>query len=483
MTAQPPTTNGKLSDLARHVVVPTKLASTGWPAVRDKCRVLGIRFDSWQDGAGRIILSKRLDGSYATSIGGVVVSIPRQVGKTFLFGAIVFALCLLFPSTTVVWTAHHVATADETFAAMQSFARRRKIAPHVAKVLIDDMTVEFVNGSRIMFGARERGFGRGFAKVDVLVFDEAQILTDRAIDDMVPSQNQATNPLLLFAGTPPKPSDPSEVFANKRAKALAGESDDMAYIEFSADEDADPDDREQWAKANPSYPQRTPATAILRLRENLTDDSFMREALGVWDTSGTRSVIDSQTWKLRADPASMAIDRLALAVDVAYDRSVASVSLAGQRADELWHVELDEQRKGTGWVVPWIQTRCERNNIRAVVIDSGSPAASLIEEFEAAKIKVTTTSTRDLAAACGAFYDGAMEDTLRHTDQPQVNVALSVARKKPVGDGWIWNRKSADSDITPIISQTLALWGAQSSTVKKPAKKRRTTERRAVVLT
>ena len=485
MTAQPPTTNGKLSDLARHVVVPSKLASTGWPAVRDKCRDLGIRFDVWQDGAGRIILSKRSDGSYATSVGGVVMSIPRQVGKTFLLGAIVFALCLLTPGTTVIWTAHRLRTAAETFASMQGMARRRKIIPLVDKIVLGsgDEEIRFTNGSRILFGARERGFGRGFSEVDVLVFDEAQILTENAIDDMVPATNQAPNPLLLFTGTPPKPSDPSEVFANKRAKALSGDSDDMAYIEFSADEDADPDDREQWAKANPSYPRRTPASAVLRMRENLTDDSFMREALGLWDTSKTPQVIDAQTWKLRADQTSMAIDRLALAVDVAYDRSVASVSLAGQRADERWHVELDEQRAGTGWVVPWIVQRCERNQIRAVVIDSGSPAASLLEEFEAAKIKVTTTSTRDLAGACGAFYDGAMEDWLRHTDQPQVNVALSVARKKPVGDGWIWNRKNADSDITPIISQTLALWGAQSSSVKKPARKRRTSERRAVVLT
>jgi hypothetical protein len=477
-----PTTNGKLSEVARHVVVPSRLASTGWPAVRDKCKLLGIRFDAWQDGAGRIILSKRLDGSYATSVGGVVLSIPRQVGKTFLLGAICFALCLLFPGTTVVWTAHHVATADETFSAMQAFARRRKIWPHVAKVLIDDMTVEFKNGSRVMFGARERGFGRGFAKVDVLVFDEAQILTERAIDDMIPAQNQAANALLLFAGTPPRPTDPSEVFTAKRAKALSGESDDMAFIEFSADEDADPDDREQWAKANPSFPKRTPATAILRLRENLTDDSFRREALGMWDTSKGLAVIDSTSWGLVADPASMAIERLALAVDVSYDRSVASVSLAGERPDGLWHVELDEQRAGTGWVVPWIVGRCERNEIRAVVIDGGSPAASMIDELAKHKIKVTTTSTREVVAACGQFYDLVMGVGLRHTDQPQVNVALSEARKKPVGDGWIWNRKSPHSNITSVISGTLALWGAQTMTVKKPTTRRRPSKRRAVVM-
>ena len=490
MPTRRPTTNGKLSDLARHVVVPSKLASTGWPAVRDKCLDLGIRFDSWQDGAGRIILSKRSDGRYATSVGGVVMSIPRQVGKTFLLGAICFALCLLTPNLTIIWTAHRARTAAETFAAMQGMAKRRKIAPHVDKVVLGsgDEEIRFRNGSRILFGARERGFGRGFSQVDVLVFDEAQILTDNAIDDMVPATNQAPNPLLLFTGTPPKPTDPSEVFAAKRAKALSGTGEDMAYIEMSADEDADPDDRTQWGKANPSYPVHTPAASIMRMRENLTDDSFMREAMGVWDTSKTLAVIDSQSWKLCADPASMAIERLTLAVDVAPDRSVASVALAGQRADDLWHVELDEHRAGADWVPAWLEQRCERNKVHAVVMDE---RCGLVEErngrfYVAGTSIVVTLATadgKDMAIACAKFFDTVMGERLRHTDQPQVNVALSVARKRPLAGGWAWNRKSATSDITPVVSETLALWGAQSTAVKRPGGQRRTEGRRAVVLT
>jgi phage terminase large subunit-like protein len=121
-TLQRPTPPGALAEVARHVVLPTGIVSTGWPAVRDKARDLGVTFDPWQDGAGQVILSKRADGSYACSIGGVVISIPRQVGKTFLIGAIVFALCLLNPGLTVIWTAHHTTTSNQTFQSMQGFA-------------------------------------------------------------------------------------------------------------------------------------------------------------------------------------------------------------------------------------------------------------------------------------------------------------------------------------------------------------------------
>jgi phage terminase large subunit-like protein len=471
------------------VVEPTGIATTGWPAVRDRCAEFGDTFDEWQDGAGRLILAKRPGGIYAATVGGVTLSIPRQVAKTFLVGRIIFALCTLFPGLKVLWTAHRTRTATNTFRSLQGFARRRKVAPHIKHIRTanGEQEIAFRNGSVIMFGAREQGFGRGFDEVDIEVFDEAQILTEKALEDMVAATNQARHPhgaLLFYMGTPPRPVDPGEAFSLKRTKALSGKADDMVYIEFSADEGADPDDLAQWQKANPSFPHRTPLESMNRLRENLpSDEAWLREALGVWDPKVTSSVIDPVSWGRISDPASMAIDDLALAIDVAPDRSVASVALAGLRVDHTWHIELDEHRNGTGWIVPWVTARCERNKIRAVVVDAMSPAASLIDEFEKAKIHVTTTTAKDMAAACGQFYDAVMEERVRHTDQPQVNVSLSSASKRPLGDAWAWNRKGDASDITPIVACTLALWGAQNSNVKKPTRKGRGNgDRRAVVL-
>lgn len=476
----------KLSDVAKHLAVPTGIASTAWPAVRRTCvDKLGIDFDDWQDAAGRVILAKRTDGHLAAMIDGVGLSLPRQVGKTYLIGATVFALCVNTPGLLVIWSAHHARTHGETFLAMQGFAGRNKVAPHVKQVFTGsgDEEIRFHNGSRILFGARERGFGRGIPGVDVLIFDEAQILSDRALSNMLATMNTSQFGLQLYIGTPPKPEDMSEAFTRMRTEALAGTLTDGAWIELGADENAEASDREQWAKANPSFPKRTPAQSILRLQKKLTDDDFLREGLGVWGAKGSAAVIDAISWGHVADPASMAIDNLALAIDVAPDRSVAAVALAGQRADDLWHVELDEHRNGTGWIVPWVKARCERNKIRAVVVDALSPAASLLDDLAAAKIKVTTTNAREMAAACGRFYDGVMEQKVRHTDQPQVNVSLSSARKREIlGGGWGWNRKGEASDITPIVSVTLALWGAQARTVKRPNSKQPSGGRRAVVL-
>ena len=160
MTAPSRTRRGtpKLSDLAKKVVAPTDITSTGWPSVRDVCKVkMGVEFDPWQDGAGRLILAKREGGKLAAMIGGVGMSIPRQVGKTYLIGAIVFALCILRPGLLVVWSAHHARSHGETFLAMQDFAKRRKVAAFIRQVFpgSGDEEIGFANGPDL-FGAREQ---------------------------------------------------------------------------------------------------------------------------------------------------------------------------------------------------------------------------------------------------------------------------------------------------------------------------------------
>lgn len=449
-------TSGKLSDTARHVVLPSGIVSTGWPAVRDTCAGFGVSFDEWQDGAGRVILAKRADGSYAASIGGVVMSIPRQVGKTFLIGAIVFALCLLFPGTTVLWTAHRLRTADETFAKMQAFGRRKKVAPHVSKITLGsgDETIEFHNGSRIMFGARERGFGRGFDNVDVEVFDEAQILTENAIDDMVPATNTAANPLLFFIGTPPKPTDPSEVFTSKRAAALSGGEFDTAYLEFSADPDADPESRVQWAKANPSYPSRTNDAAMLRMKKNLTLESFVREALGVWDAPAISKVFGPGVWEaVNTSEAPQPSLGVVFALAVNPERSMSAIGVSGAGGS----CGLVEQRPGVGWAVDEI-VRLAKKHRAKVAVPSHGPAGSEIAALERAGVQVLPMPSGDFRSACGAFYDAVVERRVvigRHAD---LDAAVGSAMQKPSGDGWVWDRRN--SDVTALEAVTCAWWKA-----------------------
>lgn len=466
-----------LSDVARHLVLPSGITSTAWPSIEARCRTMGVTFDPWQVGLVQGALAKRVDGKYAATVGGVVWSIPRQVGKTFTLGSLLFALCVETPNLLVLWTAHHTRTSGETFRSMQGMAKRPRVAPFVADVRrgSGQEAVLFRNGSRILFGAREQGFGRGFAEVDVIVFDEAQILTEKALDDMVPAANASKQPagaLIFYIGTPPKPSDPGEAFSNKRAKALAGGAEDLFYVELSADPDSDPDDREQWGKANPSYPRRTPVESMLRMRENLvSDDAFRREAEGIWDAEKISGVIPASAWELTGDNMSEPDERVSLGIEVGPDLQYASVVVAGRRSDGNWHISIDEALGGCEWVVPHVRGLLEANpQIRAVVLDAGSPAEALMPALKAAKIRTYSPTVRELGAGCAWVLNGIITGSLKHRRQRELTSAALSAGKRAIGDTgmWVWSRKGAVGDITPIQAATWALIGSQMDKPPRP---------------
>ena len=470
---QPPTRSGLLPE-ARHLVLPKGIVSSGFPSVRETCRRIGIEFDPWQVDLNRCILAKTADGLFAADT--VAISIPRQVGKTFDIGAVVFALCIANADTTVIWTAHRFKVSRETFNELRSLARSPKLAPHIdfdaITTAAGNECIPFRNGSRIVFAARERGAIRGFTKVRILILDEAQILTEAALADLAPTMNQAENPLIILMGTPPKPGDPAEVFSNLRAEALAGDSEGVLYIELSAEPGSDPNDRSLWPVFNPSYPKRTGARAILRLKKLLTPEDFDREARGIWDGDGPQAVISSADWAARKDSGSQVVGSATFALDVSPKMTHSAVAFAGFRADgdvhgELLHREgqdILDYRPGTDWVLPALVDLKTRVPDLRVSIIKGSQAETLVPELEDAGIPVDRVAVSEFAAACGLVFKLATTGGLWHIGQPQLTAAVAATKWRDVGEGaQAWGRKKSTSDITPFIAFTLAIHQAQSA--------------------
>lgn len=462
----------RLSELARVLSRPSGIVSSDFPVVEKAAKRMGIEYDLWQKGLLYLMFGRRSDGLYACGEGGAVVSICRQVGKTFTIGSAIFILCAGRENLKVLWTAHRTRTSDETFQTMCGFARNKLMARYVDHIrrANGQQEISFRSGSRIMFGAREQGFGRGFDAVDIEVFDEAQILTVKALNDMVPAMNVSPNPLLVMMGTPPQPGDPSEQFAVKRADGLA-KRDGMLYVEFSADRDADPDDRGQWAKANPSFPKRTSAKAIERMRQSLGGvDNFRREALGIWDEDTTTSAIDAKQWDACTVETPDLEGRVAYGLDMPPDRSALAIGAAVRHEDDTALVNLQEyvdvKRNGIAWAVDWLADKWPRTC--AVVVDAQSPAMSLVPDLQKRHVRVTVTQTRDLGAATGRTLDMIHAGTLQHLnvkEQPQLNTAALNATLRPLGPNgaMAWNKKGADIDISPLQAVTLALHGAFTS--------------------
>ncbi len=467
--------------VARHVVPPAGIVASEWPSVRETCHRLGWGFDGWQDGAGMLILSQRADGEYAADT--IVISIPRQAGKTYLIACIIFALCLMKPGLKVIWTAQVKDTALETFEQFFTMSQRPTVKPHIDRTPQGkgDEAIIFGNGSSIEFGARDSGFGRGRTDVDIIVYDEGQHLSTEALENMSPAQNVAANPLTFVMGTPPRPRDKGEYFTLVRQEALDGESEGTLYIEMSADRGADPMDREQWRKANPSFPHRTSERALLRLRKKLKNpDSWRREALGIWDEiSVHQAVVKASRWDALLDvgPAD-SVRPTAFGVDASHGRefSVSACWLDGANAhaEEVW-AGTDEAAL-VGWLVQRSRPRTP------IVIDAMSPAAAIVSELRRQHRTVIVTGPSDMGKACGLWLGEVTAGRLTHAGQESITQAVAVALRRAIGNAgaWGWDRKDDTVNIAPLVAHTLARYGA--SRAPKPTGGRRSSGRRRAVV-
>lgn len=449
----------KLSEVSSQLRYPAGIAGSRWPAVRRTCaEKLGIGFDGWQDGIGGLILAVDGAGELVTTVGGVGMSLPRQVGKTWLLTGLVFGLCLNQPGLLVIWTSHHMKTSGETFLSMQTFTKRSKVKPHVEKVFLGsgDEEIRFTNGSRILFGARERGFGRGIAGVDVLIMDEGQILSERALQNMLATLNTSRLGLHIYCGTPPKPEDNSEIFTRMRDEALAGLAKDLVWVECSADETADLDDVEQWAKANPSYPHRTPVQSVQRMRRKLDPDGFRREGLGIWPLPD-EAAFNMAVWAKLERREVEQPDRVVLVVDVSPDRKWSCIGVAGEVDGRTLVMSMSV--RGTTGVAEKVLELTQTHCVDEVAVTSGQ-ARALEPELTGLGVDYKRLSASDMAAAFAGFQHAVKDGAIIHTGQAELDVAVANVRTRRLSSGETEtvDRRELKADVSPVVAVSGAFY-------------------------
>jgi phage terminase large subunit-like protein len=330
------------------------------------------------------------------------------------------------------------------------------------------------------FIARSKnGSGRGMSG-DLVVLDEAYKLPNEVMAALQPTLSARPNPQLWFTSSAGYAD--SDQLARVRESGKLRSSTRLAFFEWSAGDDALKGvwrngharalTDAEWAsvaQANPGLGIRITREAIEDELDTLDEADFKRERAGIWDDGSSTSIIDMDLWADVADPESEPVSNLFYGVDVSPDRKWASLAVAGLRVDGIPHMDVGVHEEGTGWVVD----RCVELNRKfspaGFIVDSIGPAASLVDDLEAAGLPVKTTNSTELAQACGQLMDAVNGGDLRHRDQEVLNKALRNAEKRPLGDGaFAFGRNASDVDISPLVAATLALWASTHSASTHP---------------
>lgn len=453
---------------------PTFARTAGDDAI-ELAAIAGLELDPWQQFILRQGLGEREDGSWSSF--EVVTNVPRQNGKGGVIEARELAGLFLLGEELIIHSAHEFKTATEAFRRIVTLIERtpelKKRVAHVWTTTGKEC-VELKTGQRLRFLARSKGSGRGFT-ADCNILDECMVLGADAMDALMPTMAAVRNPQIWYLGSAGI-GDQSEQLGSLRRRALNGGDAALSYMEWSCNphvdeclpgctEHDDSDNPLTWAKANPALGIRLSEEHIERERLSLSATGFARERLGVGeypsDGSDAWRVVDEKSWRALTDGESQPGETVVFAVDTTPERSHSAISVASPVGNAT-HVEVIDHRPGTSWVAPRIAELVERWAPKAVVIDAGGPAGSLIVDIEKEGVEVTQPKVREIAQACAQFYDSVVDQSLVHLDQAPLAVALAGADMRPLSDAWAWARRGVSVDISPLMAVTLAAWGLRT---------------------
>lgn len=460
------------------------MSSAGQEAV-DLAARAGLILDPWQ----QFILDQgmREDAAGDWAAFEVCCNIPRQNGKGGVIEARELWGLFIGGERLILHSAHQFKTSKVAFRRIVALIRgcpdlHKRVKAY--RFTTGEESVELHDGAILQFIARSGGSGRGFTG-DCNIMDEAMYLGDDAMDALMPTMAAIRNPQLWYYASAGVGS-PSVQLARLRRRALTsletGVPDpSLAYFEWSinahADECApsctehdDIDAPDSPLKANPGIGYRLTLEKITNERLSMSPEGYARERLGVGsypsDTADTWQVIGEDAWRALGDGTSRPVDPVAFAIDTTPERSHSAICVAGASGDAL-HVEVVDHRPGTGWVVARMVELVDKWKPCAIVVDPGGPAGSLIPDLKKALVTalqqneelLVEPKTRQVAGACGQFFDAVVEQRIVHMDQAPLSTALAGADKRPVGDGWAWARRGVSVDISPLVAATFAVWG------------------------
>lgn len=427
----------------------------------------------WQRMVADVALELLPDGLPAYR--DVIVTVPRQQGKTTLVLAVMLHRALMWPSSGRQRIFYSAQTGKDA---------KQKLLDDYVPVIQASPLAQFLDSRRANGGIRRESGGegidfRGGNRIDctagtiesghgktaqLAVMDEAfKDTDDRREQAMIPAMmtvQDAQQWTISTAGWAASTFLKRKVDTGRGAVA-DGLDEGICYFEWSSGDDEEIADPATWWGCMPALGYTVTESIIRKtlLTWKEGPEEFMRAFLNRW-TTGEARIIPKDAWDAVIGQISPD-GRLCLGVDATPDGSAGSIVVA----DGKQRCELVEHRGGRTWMVERLQELATKYDAK-VAIDVKGPAASLIPDLESTRVPLVKYGADEMAGATSRFYDAVADKAIKVRLHPALEVAVAGARKRVSGERWYFGRSNASLDISPLIALVLAYDLAMASARK-----------------
>lgn len=406
--------------------------------------------------------------------GTVVVSVPRQAGKTKLEGDVADARCLWTPRQFVRITMQDGKTADEWmreqhFVSLEGsifdgrYSKSRRAGAHGVYWRHSGSSFTTFPPNRTALHSKQ---------TDLAFIDEAwahDAEAGREIKQAVrPTMNTRRNAQLWIVST--RGDSRSEYLDEYIARARASldiPGTRICFIDYGIPDGANAEDLEVIAAHHPAIGHTITRQSLEDARDDFVDPDTGRLDVAAWARAyGNRGsnarelVFPEGVWTDAGRPTHPIPTRAGLALDAAPDGSRFALA-AGWR-----------DTTGDGWVEIIDNGPIARDTPAAVATFARARHAPIVVDRQAqAALEITDAiarlddppavefiGTAQYGSACVTFHRGIYDGTVHHVNDADLDRAAANAVRRDLGDGGFgWGRKDAAGSIVELVAATIAL--------------------------
>ena len=431
---------------------------------------LGTPLLPWQQLVADVAGERTTTGAYAYPI--VVVTVPRQSGKTTLMRARLVTRCLSQRNAMTFYTAQTGKDARERW---EDLVKQITVSPlrtrvHVRRA-VGSTRLEFFNGSQLRVFSPVEAALHGSTPHEVHL-DEAwsfdRIRGNALLGAITPAQITVKDRQLWIVSTA---GTVQSEFLREWVDLGRDGAPGVALFDWSCPDGADPYDPAVIASFHPAVGYTQTADDILASAGKLSRAEYERAYANRW-TGTVDAIIPADEWAALAVDQAPPAGGLVLGYDVAHDRTSADIVAAWAGDDGRLQVRIVRTGDGADWVAGAVLELCDRLAPLAVVGDGAGPARTVNDALAgrpqlAGRHRVLTTA--EYASACGEFLADVRAARLGHDGSDRLTRAVAAVVTRPLGDLWVWSRTRSKAAVSALTAATVAAWVARHPADPEPA--------------
>ncbi|MFD2674995.1 terminase large subunit domain-containing protein [Gulosibacter bifidus] len=403
----------------------------------------------------------------------VLVTVPRQSGKTTLVWPLMLWWAITRPRATVFYTAQTGKDARDRFRDASKLIESSPFASVTrARWSAGDTGLDVpLNGSVI------RTFSPGMAAVHgstpgLVVLDEIFAFTDELGTAMLdgairPAQQTLTGRaqvwLISTAG------DATSTFMRRLVdEARAGTRQGLAYFEWSRPADLDPYEPATLEAFHPAVGHTVTAADLLKIRPS-SHAAWLRAFCNNW-IDAAEPLISLDDWdSLATDLTPPPLHSIGIGYEAADSPDSLSAVFAAWRDDARRPcLALMHAAPGTTWLQPLLR-RIHAAKPKGIAADDGGTSRAITAALVRDELDVASIGARDAATCTAELLDAIANKQLRHDGSQSMRRSIAVAQLQRRGDVVRFSRSRSTGSISALLAATAALYAYDNAQTVLPA--------------